>query len=283
MKKIMLYPNPTRDQDMRTTRETAQRLTALGADVVLPRELFPELAALDSIRILPLDEVLSGLSLMVALGGDGTLLRCAQLASAAGVPVLGINLGRIGFLTGLEREELSLLDRLFSGGYELDKRMMLLAELLENDQVTQRQSALNDIVLSRGPGGQTIRLSLLVDENPLSDFHGDGLIVATPTGSSGYAMSAGGPVLEPRAQSILVAPICPRASVVRSYVLEADRTLTINPDADEDRVVFLTVDGGPALRITPKCRVRVRRAEVCTDILRIRSQNFFELVNRKLK
>ncbi len=281
MKNILLFPNSERDIGFTNTLKIAKMLREFGAEVSLPLELAPAEYDFKDINVLPLNQALSTLDLVISLGGDGTLLRCAQFASEYRIPILGINLGNIGMLAELEQDEYGMLEHVFAGEYELDRRMMIRSSV-QTGESSMSVYALNDVVIFRGTLGQSIKLRLLVGGSYLYEFFGDGIIISTPTGSSGYSMSAGGPLVEPNANTILLTPICPYASYAHSFVLDADREIEIIPIVSAERYAFVTADGGQAVRLTENSRVTVNKADRHTDILRLKKRNFYEIIREKL-
>lgn len=282
MKNILLYPNSERDIGFENTVNVAGMLREFGAEVFVPRELVSESPGLENIEVVRLERVLERLDLVISLGGDGTLLRCAQFASEYSVPILGVNLGKVGMLAELEPDEYGMLERIFEGKYEIDRRMMICSTVKSGDALSTPRYALNDVVIFRGTLGQSIKLRLMAGGSYLYEFFGDGVIISTPTGSSGYSMSAGGPLVEPTSDTILLTPVCPYASYARSFVLDADKEVEIIPDISSERCAFMTADGGLAVQLTENSRVSVRKAERYTDILRLKKRNFYEIIQEKL-
>lgn len=283
MKSILLYPNPDRDRDFHQTKTVANILKEFDAVVYAPEEILkvaPD--SLDFAVFLPLAAALRKAQLIISLGGDGTLLRCAKYASLKKIPILGVNLGNIGMLAELEPDEYHLIGGVFSGEYSVDRRMMLKAEA-DNCGLTSVRHVLNDIVVSRGTVGQAISLKILVDGHHLYDLSGDGVIISTPTGSSGYSLSSGGPLVESGASSILITPICPYASNAHSIVLDADKNIEIITDSLPERRPFMSADGGAPVKLKCAARIRVEKSRRYTDILRLKERGYFEIIQDKLK
>ncbi|HSJ24009.1 MAG TPA: NAD(+)/NADH kinase [Longimicrobiales bacterium] len=227
----------------------------------------------------------SGLDLLITLGGDGTLLRGARLLAGDDTPILGINLGRLGFLTSAARSELQVAMRaVFDGEYWLDIRSTL--DVMVKDASGPRQdplNALNDVVLHKGGLARVIRLAVHVgpEEHEVGTYTADGIILSTPTGSTAYSLSAGGPIVAPTMDCIIATPICPHTLVVRPLVLPSDTEIMVTPLSDDDEVV-LTVDGQDGAELRAGDQVVVRRSDRSIRIVRFQDQNFFETLRRKL-
>ena len=229
----------------------------------------------------------NGVDLLITLGGDGTLLWGARLVAERGIPVLGINLGHMGFLTSVNQEEIeSALSRLFQGDYVLDSRSTLEARLVgEDGSEHDRYSALNDFVIHKRGMARVTRLELLVGEageqEEIGGFTGDGVVISTPTGSTAYSLSAGGPIVAPGMGCIIVTPICPHTLAVRPLVISADETVTVCP-LDRAGTLVLTVDGQEEAELSQGESVVIRQAEARVTLIRIPGRTFFSTLRQKL-
>jgi len=223
--------------------------------------------------------------LLVSLGGDGTLLRTSRLV--AGVPVLGVNLGHLGFLTAATEEELEVaMERLLAGDYLLDQRFTLKATVLdEAGSPTATAHALNDLVIHHGGMARVARLAVEVgapgDEEEIGSFTGDGLILSTPTGSTAYSLSAGGPIVVPRMEAIVLTPICPHTLAVRPLVIPAQERVRVFC-LDRTEGLVLTVDGQERREVRRAGSVVVEKGEVVVKLVRFAGQSFFSTLRRKL-
>ena len=231
---------------------------------------------------LPSDLFYQTVELVIVLGGDGTMLRVAQTASDYGLPILGINLGRVGFLTDLEPGDLALVSHLFTGEYTLDERMMLTASVTDRDGEKYRFHALNEISLSRGNFSKMLEMDLYVDNGLCTPIRADGLIVATPSGSTAYSLSAGGAVVDPSAEVFAVTPICPHTLNIRPMILWKNRTICIRQSKDSENVSYLSCDGNEAVVISPGMEINIRIAEKKTKLIRIANRNFYSVLKDKL-
>jgi NAD+ kinase len=224
-----------------------------------------------------------GLDLLVVLGGDGTLLGAARLVAGAGVPILGVNLGNLGFLTEVARDELpETLERVLAGDFRVSERMMLDARVVRAGAVVAEQTVLNDAVITKGGVARIVELGVAVDGDPITRVRGDGLIVATPTGSTGYSMSAGGPIVHPEDRSIIITPIAPHTLTLRPVVVPDQVTVAVTRVQDEGEVV-LTLDGQVGYPLTPQDRVEVRRSAAVLPLVHSPFRSYFTVLRTKLK
>jgi NAD+ kinase len=234
VKKVGFIINDTIEAAIKQAGETASLLTAAGVHVVESHSASPE----TSVNWTRADH----LDLIFTFGGDGTILRAARFAGPLQVPLVGINLGRVGFLTELNPWQVEERLPLFlTGRYWLEKRAMLRAELWRDDQRVDTFLALNDIVVARAALSRVVNCTLLVNDHRVTTYVADGVIVSTPTGSTAYSMAAGGPIMHPELRSLVVTPIAPYLTVIKSLVLPDDNKLDLHIDTDDE--AFLTVDG----------------------------------------
>jgi NAD+ kinase len=229
-------------------------------------------------------EACAELDLLLTLGGDGTLLRGARMVIRERVPVLGINLGHLGFLTSAPRDEVeAALARWLAGDFEIDERMALAVHAETADGVAGKTHlALNDAVLHKGGAARVIRLSVSAWRDSVGSYSADGIILATPTGSTAYSLSAGGPIVAPSVHCIIATPICPHTLGVRPLILPADETVTVEVLSPTEELI-LTIDGQENERLVPGQKVVARRAEQPVRLVRFPGQTFFQTLRRKLK
>ena len=227
------------------------------------------------------DELARECDLVVVLGGDGTLLAIARRAGSR-VPILGVHLGELGFLTEVvEREAMPMLGRVIAGHYELDRRMTIAARLERDGRVVQRFRALNDAVITNGARARIVQFSVSVDGLPLTTYRADGIIVATPTGSTGYSLSAGGPIVEPTAEVLLLSPISPHTLTNRPVVLSPRALVTITI-ARREHDAMLTIDGQEARRLAGGDVVTVRRGRSPVSLVRSPDRTYYDVLRSKL-
>lgn len=280
---IAVCPNPFRDIDCRITRDIVSRLEAAGfRTCVCP--LFLE----DGNPALPADMEVSALSsvadrcrLVVVVGGDGTILAAARQLHNTPVPILGVNLGTKGFMTSLEPEELDQVVSAAQGKLRLSRRMKLDVSVLRDGKPVFADSALNDAVMHGY--GDCIKMTVCCNGERMTQFSGDGVILATPTGSTGYSMSAGGPIVEPDAENIIVSPICPHVMGLRPFVLGPDREVSIRMEKLHGRRAYLSLDGNSVLDLANEDIVLVKRSRNCTLMVDAGLRSFYEITYEKLR
>jgi NAD+ kinase len=258
----------------------ADWLLERGHDVVMDDPLARSLG-LDA--GVPDRELAEGTDLAVVLGGDGTLLRAARALSQGQVPILGINLGRLGFLTDTDAEHMEeVLERVLDGDYSVEERMMLSAEVHRRGQVIGPREAFNDIVVNKGALAQVMRVETRVNDRFVSSYLADGIIVSTPTGSTAYGLAAGGPIVEPTTEVILVAPICPHILTNRPLII-SDASVIDCIVTEARGEAFLTIDGQEGFPLEPGDRIRVVRSPNRARLVQCASADFFDILRRKMR
>lgn len=276
--KIAVIPNLNKRDAEAYTARIVSLLRQCGAEVLMHASLASDYGG--TVACVSHEEMVARCDVVIAVGGDGTIIHTARHASRADKPILGVNLGRLGFLAGVERDELYLLRRLFDGSYTV-RRHMMLDVTVHGAAGEKTYCALNDAVVS-GAQSKIFDFGLSVDGSETYRFRADGLILATPTGSTAYSLSAGGPVLDPQMDCILFTPICPHSLFNRSTVFSADKRLTVSADSEYSGDVFLTVDGDDPIRIARSDTISVRRSERATLLIKMDDRNFYDIVNRKI-
>lgn len=266
--KIAVIPNLEKDRDGAVTREILSRLKGLGVQPMLPPK------TLDGYTILPEGRLYQAADRVIAVGGDGTILHTAKAAAAYGKAVLGINAGRLGFMAGLEKNELDGLEKLISGDLPTERRMMLEIALRPDGR---RFYCLNDAVVSCGALSRLIDITVNLDGQEMH-YRADGLILATPTGSTAYSLSAGGPVVDPAVDGILLTPICPHSLFARSLFLSPGRSIAVSAAGDD---VYLTPDGEEAVSASGQT-VRVSAADREVRLIRVKKDSFLGALSKKL-
>lgn len=277
MRKIVLAPNPYRDRGLALTYEAKAMLERDGFTVVVSPAFvtLPEDSPLE-----PLSRAVQGAELIITIGGDGTMLHVARKVIELGVPMLGVNAGTKGFLAEVEPDELHLLCRAAAGEYVRSRRMLLDVTLRHSNDETATDYALNDAVVKGDVN--CVDLTVSSDGKRIADFSGDGVIIATPTGSTAYSMSAGGPIVEPEAENLIVTPICAHSMSARSFVLAPERVVDITPRHRDNRRVFLSVDGSPAIELAPGDEVRVQRSRSTLVLADVGGRSFYNTALGKL-
>jgi NAD+ kinase len=228
------------------------------------------------------DEIVSRVDIVAAFGGDGTFLYASRLVAASGVPIIGINLGSLGFLTEVKVEEMRIaLDRVLSGDYSLENRMLLEVEVMRAGRLEGHYLALNDAVINKGALARIIELEVTVNDDLVTLARADGLIISSPTGSTAYSLSAGGPILYPTLEAFLITPICPHMLTNRPVVVPDNASVAICLRHGRD--VMLTVDGQVGVPLQSMDVLKVRRAAPVIRLVQATGTTFFHLLREKLK
>lgn len=285
MKRVILTPNPYRDKNFQTVRSAMKILQDVGIEtrLCLPFEVDKSYELPRDLRFHKLDREVQNADLVVCFGGDGTILHMAKAATLHGVPILGVNIGTMGFMAELESSELPKLAQIAKGEYQIDSRMMLDVTVRRDRDIIYHDICLNDVVITKGAVARIVHLSVACDGIQAMECGGDGIIIATPTGSTAYNLSAGGPIVEPEAKSILITPICAHDMVSRSMVASDKRVITVGLTHNARRNAFLSVDGGRAVRLNMGDIATVRRSNMETKLLRLKERSFYDVVNTKFK
>ena len=229
------------------------------------------------------EQVAAASDLLLVLGGDGTLLAAARVAAPRGIPILPINMGSLGFLTSFMLEELyPALEDILAGRLTISERVMLHAELQRGDKILDKQTVLNEVVINKGALARMIELELSIDKDFVCRYRADGLIVASPTGSTAYSLSAGGPIVHPSVESFIITPICPHPLSDRPVVVGDTSIIEVKLSAGTESV-FLTLDGQKGIPLQATDRVRISRAQQLLKLIQTPNKSYFEILRNKLK
>lgn len=283
--KVVLSPNPYRDRGLKAAQAAEKILRNVGVETVMCLPFQVEGSGVElpkHIRFKSTQEELKSADMLICFGGDGTILHAAKDANACHVPVLGVNLGSVGFMAELEQGELSMLSRLAAGKYTIEERMMLDVVVRREGKTVYSELALNDAAVTKGAVARVVDLEVYGDKVLISSFSADGVLISTPTGSTAYSMSAGGPIVEPTAENIIVTPICPHALSARSFVLGRGRTVSVKLGRMVRKTTYLSVDGGKAFRLNSGDVVEARESKSKTQLVRVTGRTFYEILNHKL-
>lgn len=285
MKRVILTPNPYRDKNFQTVRTAKQILEDAGleASVCLPFDVDKTFDLPKDLTFARLDRELTRADVIICFGGDGTILHMAKTATRHNLPILGVNIGTMGFMAELEASELHELARLATDDYTIDSRMMLDVCVQRDRDIIFHESGLNDVVITKGAVARIVHLCVSCDGIEVMECGGDGVIVATPTGSTAYSLSAGGPIVEPEAHSILVTPICAHDMASRCIVASDRRVIQVELTRNARRNAFLSVDGGKSLKLNMGDVATIRKAEKETKLIRLKQRSFYDVVNAKFK
>ncbi len=278
---ISVFPNLNNNGVSDLAVNVVNKLISGGAEVYLPEE-HEAIFAKTKAKFEIFDKAMSICDCAIAIGGDGTTLNIAKKAAFLRKPALGINAGRLGFMSGLERDELDLLSKLINNDYIIDERLMLKATIERHGQIVSSHHCLNDIVVSRGDFARLIDVSITCDGRNVSNMRSDGVIISTPTGSTAYSMAAGGPVVSPEADCIIETPICPHSLMDRSIIFSSDKELIITANNDQNNSPIMTVDGQEAVNLAPDCEIHIETSDIKTKLIKLKPENFYEILNKKI-
>ncbi len=268
MKKIILRTNPKRDEGLEVTKQVADLLESLGAEY--------EICAIPE----KLGDKLEDAEMVITFGGDGTILHAARETALYDVPILGVNMGNKGFMAELEKDEIELISKAITEGYRIRERMMLDVALIRNGEKILSNFALNDVVV--GGIAKMVDLSVYSDGRRITSFSGDGLVVATPIGSTAYSMAAGGPIVEPGAKNIIVTPICAHILRAVPFVLDSSRQVAVEIGEVKPDSAYISSDGEPYFILCSGDRVEISKSESVTKFVNITGSNFYDKVSIKL-
>ncbi len=219
--------------------------------------------------------------IVITIGGDGTIIHKAKHAARFSKPILGINLGKIGFVAGLEPTEIDKLEQLIKGKYTVEKRMMLCVNV-KKGETTRKFYALNDVVITKGVYSGLVNLNVTLNNDEITKYVADGIILATPTGSTAYSLSAGGPVIEPSMKCILLTPICQHSMFSRPVIFGENSKINIKAKTREKDESVLSIDGGRPIIISDRDLVSVEAAKMTVSLIKLKNQNFYKVLNSKL-
>ena len=285
MKKVILTPNPYRDKNFETVRAAAKILKDVGLEVrlCLPFEVDRSYELPKDLRFSRLDREIGTAEMLICFGGDGTILHMAKTATRHGLPILGVNIGTMGFMAELESAELQELARLANDDYDIDERMMLDVSVYRDRSIIFHDICLNDIAITKGSVARIVNMAVKCDGVQAMECAGDGLVISTPTGSTAYSLSAGGPIVEPDAHSILITPICSHDVASRCIVASDKRVITVELTRNSRRNAYLSADGGKTLRMNMGDIATIQKSNLTTKLVRLKKRSFYDVVNVKFR
>ena len=285
MKNIILTPNPYRDKNFQTVRNAIEVLKGAGLNprVCLPFDIDRSYELPKDIRFHRLDREIGNAEMVICFGGDGTILHMAKAATKRDIPILGVNIGTMGFMAELESSELDQLALIAEGKYKLDHRMMLDVTIQRDRDIIYHDICLNDVVITKGAVARIVHLQVKCDGVCALESGGDGVIIATPTGSTAYNFSAGGPIVEPDAKNIIITPICAHEMGSRCIVASDRRTVTVEMIHNARRNAYLSADGGRAVRLNMGDVATIRKSNLETKLVRLKDRSFYDVVSAKFQ
>ncbi len=280
MKRIGIFAKRHHQDAVCLAQQVADWLMQRQIDVLVDEPLANEMSLVNSC---PGKSIPPQVDMLVVLGGDGTLLSVARLVGDLRTPILGVNLGSLGFLTEITQGELfPMLEQVVKGNFTVSERMRLLAVIKRHNEEIARYRVLNDVVINKGALARIIDMEAWVDDDYLTTFKADGLIVSTPTGSTGYNLSAGGPIIYPGNQCHVIAPICPHTLTNRPIVVSDEATITIKVTSHDEDVVF-TADGQEGMPLQCGDVVEMRKSNHCTLLINSPTKDYFQVLRTKLR
>ncbi|HET9122751.1 MAG TPA: NAD(+) kinase [Acidiferrobacteraceae bacterium] len=263
-----------------TMRDLCRFLTERNLAIIL-EEATARVVDDPGVRRLPMAEIGAAVDLAIVIGGDGSLLNVARALAGAGVPLLGVNMGRLGFLADVSRDDmLAVIAGILDGDFAIEERFMLYAQILQGPNVLHSSHAFNDVVVNKLGLARLIEFATYVDDEFVNETRADGLIVATPTGSTAYAMSAGGPILHPTLPAIVLVPICPHTLSQRPIAVHSGATIDIVMNGDQG--AHVTFDGQANYPLKDNDRIRIRRADAVVHLIHPSQRNHYEVLREKL-
>lgn len=286
VKKISIVTNFNIQEKLVAAAEVADKLSAYVDKLYIPSTYKDRIMRAHQHKpqytYLPVEEIYKDSDLIIGIGGDGVMLEAARRATPSQIPILGINMGRVGYMTELEMNELELLDEIFKGNYHLDERAMLRVEIKSNKGNTRFTTyALNEAVVANGTTARIIDLELSDNGRLVSEYRADGLVVATPTGSTAYSLSAGGPIIDPKLSCFCVTPICPHSLIARPLIFPDSAVLEVKNTCVRERVLHLTVDGRATFDLFYGDTVIITKSSLKAKLLRIKNEDFYSKIRMK--
>ncbi len=279
--RIHIHTNLTRKHAYEVTAGVYSELSELKAEISMSYDVKQHFSDYN-VSFLDEDTAVSLCDIIIAIGGDGTIIRAAQYAAKYDKPILGINAGRLGFLAGLEKQELHLLKNLFNGNYTTDKRMMLKVIHHSENRIENEFYCLNDCIIARGTSLKLCEIEASYNKGKINNFIADGIIVATPTGSTAYSLSAGGPVVDTAIESLILTPVCPHSLFTRSMIFESDSVIILKVLNNETSLPVFSCDGKPGVTLNENDYLEVKKAERATKLIKIKSDSFADIFSQKL-
>lgn len=281
MKNIGIITNVERDTNLTYTRLLVDSIVRHGGKAIMSSELATKSGV--GMSCGDEDDMIANSELVVCLGGDGTFLKAARRIYHRELPILGINLGNLGFLTEVDRDNIDLaIEQLFSGEYEIEERMMLDTVIYRKDEAPVKDIALNDVVIGRGAVSRIISIKAYINDVFVDTFPGDGLIISSPTGSTAYSLSAGGPIVEPDTNLLLITPICPHILYSRSFVTKFDSVVKAVIEDNYQFGAMVTTDGQEGHTVGGGDVIEVKKSPYCTKFVKINPRNFFNILRTKI-
>lgn len=273
--KVALIPNLDKRGSSDMVEKIGVFLSSNGIEAYLPNSICCE-----GYKFAPEDELYKIADIIITVGGDGTIIRYAKRAAADNKPILGINAGRLGYLADIEQSEYRLLSKLKTKEYTIEKRMMLSIRICENGKTLATFEALNDAVITSGYISRIIDISSFIGKDKIN-YLADGLIVSTPTGSTAYSLSAGGPIIDPLSECVCITPICSHSLSAKPIILGSEREIKLKAYSKKRTDIYLTVDGRKAANIKPYTEIYISRSDKHVQLVRLNDRSFYKTLSLK--
>lgn len=277
--KVGIVPNFTREKAIDITKNTINELEKLNIEYYFDKSSYINFP-IEIKKEHFVDNIYEYIDIIIAIGGDGSFIHTAKQSAIHKKPVLCINAGNLAFLAGLEGNELNLIEKLISGDYMTDKRIMLNVSIFENGVEKWVGNCLNDVAMARGTEIKLIDLEVFCNSRKINNYRADGVVISTPTGSTAYSWSAGGPVIDPDLQCIMLTPICTHSPLNRSLVFNEDSIIRVKPIKGSQ--ICVSSDGEKAIQLTSNSEIIVSKSDYYAEFIRIKSDEFFDILNSKL-
>ena len=283
IKNIIILPNPERDTRLSSTKKIAAMALAAGVNVYADEKLTSRLKN-ENITFLPQEKLFeTAADAVIVLGGDGSMLDACEKAAPAGLPVLGVNLGNLGFLTTIEKNEADKLSDVFENGFETEERMMLCVSVKDGEK-EKNFTVLNEVTITSSVCSKIAAIELKCDDSVALSCLADGIIIATPTGSTAYSLSAGGPMIDPSLEAICVTPICPHSLTTRPLVFAPTSKLSARgkTNCQNNAGILVTPDGKEGLLVSEKAEITITRSPLKTKLAKVNKHRFFDILSNKM-
>lgn len=277
---IFIISNTLNDIKMKVTKSVINFLARYNCNIYSDIRYAYKFSSIKNIEFTNIENIPENCDIIICIGGDGTVIHSAKHSLKNQIPILSINVGRLGFLSSIEPNQIQDISSIFSGKYTIENRMTLDIEYIDMECL-KKYTVINDIVLSRGSLSRIIDIDLLCMKKLVGNFRGDGIIFSTPTGSTAYSLSAGGPIVDNSLDCIMVTPICPHSLFSKTIMFSDDKKLCIKAKLRDDMTAYLTLDGDIVLPFTNQNSINIRRGENSFSLININNSSFFEVINNK--
>lgn len=282
MQTVFVSPNTEKDGISEAIIETCELLSKHNLNVILSSDSKILQIDLPYVTYMDTEDGVKNSDLIISLGGDGTMLHLASSVAKYAKLLIGINLGHVGFMTELEAGEIYRLEQIIRGDYRVDSRMMLTVTVRRDGEIVYQKNALNDIIIAGENTSRVNKLEIFTYDIPVTEFKGDGVIIATPTGSTAYSLAAGGPIVEPCAENIILTPVCPHNLQARSFIFAPEREITIVATPSKNMSMCVSADGLYGMILEPNDNITIKRCQDMTKLIRFKGRSFYHVLKCKM-